>query len=180
MPTNTGAAVQGRQVHQTRPEMRLACPCSRTVMLRKMLCESGRASSSKVSAGVSGSTAARRIVQKNPSFEVTYARRRSRSRRDRHLAGCRGGDVEGSWHSQYACRQAGDCRDVMRMRAGSAVVTRRLYWSLDHSSETLLLRCCASGAASIVCCAAMLDRRAGSRAAGEPRDGGSGHSGYAT
>ena len=47
------------------------------------------------------------------------------------------------------------------MHAGSVVVTRRLYWSLDHSSETLLLRCCASGAASIVCCAAMLDFRAG-------------------
>jgi hypothetical protein len=63
---------------------------SLTVMLRKMLCESGRASSSKVSAGVSGSTAASRMVQKKPSFEVTYARRRPRSRRDRSLAGRRG------------------------------------------------------------------------------------------
>lgn len=50
--------------------------------------------------------------------------------------------------------------DAMRMHAGPVAITRRLYWSLDHSSETLLLRCCASGAASIACCAAMLDCRA--------------------
>lgn len=42
-----------------------------TVMLEKMWCESGRANSSKVCFGVSGSTAARRMVQKNPSLAVT-------------------------------------------------------------------------------------------------------------
>jgi hypothetical protein len=49
--------------------------------------------------------------------------------------------------------------DAMCMYACCAAVTLRLYWSLDHSSETLLLRCFASGTASTVCCAAMLDCR---------------------
>ena len=137
-----------------------AAPRSLTVMLRKMLCESGRASSSKVSAGVSGSTAASRMVQKNPSFEVTCRRRTP----PHGMIGI-SGELQG-----VALRKAvgaldmhdaelETARDAMRMHAGSAAVTRRLYWSLDHSSETLLLRCFASGTASTVCCAAMLDCR---------------------
>lgn len=42
-------------------------------MLLKMLCESGRASRSKVCFGVSGSTAASLMVQKKPSLAVTWA-----------------------------------------------------------------------------------------------------------
>ena len=75
-----------------------------TVMLLKMRCESGRASTSKVLLGGSGSTAAKRMVQKKPSRAVT----------------CRSAD--GTTFAGGMCLSLAACRIYFALRKMCAIV----------------------------------------------------------